>query len=1160
MARPEDRMRLKDKIIDNISKAIKSIQSHHFYKAADSDSGRNGSGFTLGNVDRPCHKLCENLDHAFLHGLKNVTHGYWTIVKQFSHKGMIRDIEMLMNVTTDLGRGRAWLYASLNEGLLESYLRMLDENKKLVKKYYAKEALMLDHDRLNLLLTLITGLECVTFQLDFDQPYLDLNAYPPRGRLDSEMEDSIGTSHVTVEKDNHVVSEMPAASHVPSDSDSSSLASLDVHSNHVTGDPNDPNLPHHQSFLRTSTISSDSGFPGGGGGGGGGGTVGGGGEALSPSSSYSSSINSNFADRRSITPTGSQINSRQRESRALDSVSVSSHGSAGDPDRIQRVEHILPQKDFGDEDTETSLEVIRIKSKRGSGLSKNKKKRKEGTKSDVSSGRKDKAETSSREFSEIDTNILDKRVSDDITGKKGDEGDSICKHSNKEETLKTSDITVSNRDSDILSNSKESKDKSDVSVTSIPQIDSGVDIHSLLVSDSIASENVPSVALPRHSETKHEEPKSALAQIENKIAELCFISEEDQTLGRSRIHTADNASLTNSEDIANPGMPETGNSDEFPESTSELQPVLFNKPSINSNAKELEHLQSAQSNHFVEDVTHSTPLTNPGYDDAVDNLSLSRNTSRKPQSTLTEFSDSKKDPHQTGLLSDVKASASELEAEDDFDFYACHGSEADQGDSAPESKVGEMTAATAQIRNAHAASQLEDYMDFILQRAESPPESLSQPSPDEVNGPVDLAMSLDNNTKLQVMLDIFTKEHEKFIKMFATRENHTEGEPSPVFVLISDHCLYFLHFKKTRRKFVLSTTANLVDLIFVSTGLNDQTLNIESREQSRQKQRLWLTPGHQNLTQAILLCLTDAVKAANEHIVSVRSRFSVGSEVPLQKIALRKYISKELNVEAQDVTIHDYSLVFWEDPSTDSASLNDAVCKEGTLLLRTHDPLKGHVWKPVYVVLKDSMLCVSNHKTDMRPHSYLGLGGDQCIGCRLVSTTDRPHCVELVLSSGSGGSWFLSAASETEISEWRHSLCLAVSQGMQDPNSLTSCVPCCAVLSCSQLFMCHEDLHTKFCRTLGRAQLEDVTGISVDSKEPTYCVIEFESQEIGVSSVQWVFYFAASQDRDRHTAAVSHVWKDIYKIDLPIVQLDNIALQRHCRSYAELLRKQLSIL
>ena len=50
-------------------------------------------------------------------------------------------------------------------------------------------------------------------------------------------------------------------------------------------------------------------------------------------------------------------------------------------------------------------------------------------------------------------------------------------------------------------------------------------------------------------------------------------------------------------------------------------------------------------------------------------------------------------------------------------------------------------------------------------------------------------------------------------------------------------------------------------------------------------------------SRAILSCLTDAVKAANEHVLSVRSRFSVGSEVPLQKIALRKYISKEMNTE-----------------------------------------------------------------------------------------------------------------------------------------------------------------------------------------------------------------------------------------------------------------------
>jgi len=75
------------------------------------------------------------------------------------------------------------------------------------------------------------------------------------------------------------------------------------------------------------------------------------------------------------------------------------------------------------------------------------------------------------------------------------------------------------------------------------------------------------------------------------------------------------------------------------------------------------------------------------------------------------------------------------------------------------------------------------------------------------------------------------------------------------------------------------------------------------------------------------------------------------------------------------------------------------------------------------------MLCVYNSKSDPRPTWYLGLGGDQCIGCRVTIAADRQHCLELVLSDAP--SWLLSAATETEISDWRHSFCLAVSTGVE---------------------------------------------------------------------------------------------------------------------------------
>ncbi|GFR94352.1 pleckstrin homology domain-containing family M member 2 [Elysia marginata] len=1280
MARPEERMRLKDKIIDNISKAIKSIQSHHFYKAPGS-TDRRDAGYSLGNIDKPCHKLCENLDHAFLHGLKNVSHGYWPVVKQLSHKGMIKEIEMLINVTTDLGRGRAWLYASLNEGLLESYLRMLDENEKLVKKYYAKEALLLDHDRLNLLLTLITGLECVTFQLDFDQPYLDLNAYPPRSRSDSELEESFGQSPLPLDKDRRI-SEVSLTSSTcgnaaqgPSDSDSSSLASVDVHSNSAGLDPTTPGTAQQQSAsMRASTISSDSGYPARGSGGL---------EVQSPLSASFSSFND--AERRSITPTGLP-SQQKRGSKAPDSVSVSSVGSSGDPDRIMRVEHILPKRDHGgDEDVDgTSLEVIRVKSKRGSGNTKGKKKKKERTNDSNVAQIKDRASTVNSQISETypkDLNIGSGAESFDNKINLNDHGSKSYNVSGDSET-KTQSAT------DNLDRLEE-KVSTDHNPASIPQFDSGVDIHSILVSENFPTDKTRRSSSEGLTAKSYDSSKSAFAQIENKIAELCFVPEENHVPSKRPVNTSDIHGLSDPSDIINQDSLISKEKSNLPHHLehSNLHDHTTHKSSAHIPVETSNQSQSTRPLSGVSDFAKLNTLSSP--EDMTDSTFKSKSASQnfgsdsQHNALISETNNVYQEDYQ---LYHAKSDTSVYnpDTEDDFDFYACDDSEADQEETTGINKSVGMSAATAQITSAHAASRLDDYMDFILQGAESPPESHASMASLDFDKPVDLALALDNNTKLQVMLDIFTQEHEKFIKMFATRENHTEGEPTPVFVVISDHCLYLLHYKRTRRRFTLSSCANLVDLIFVSTGLNDQTLNIESREKNRQKQRLWLTPGHQNLTQAILACLTDAVKAANEHIVSVRSRFSVGSEVPLQKIALRKYISKELNSEAQDVTVGDYSLVFWEDPSSDTDNLANAAGKEGTLLLRSHDAIKGFVWKPVYVVLKDSMLCVSNHKTDVRPHSYLGLGGDQCVGCRLVSTADRPHCVELVLSSGSGGSWFLSAASEQEISEWRHSLCLAVSQGMQvsgvtvwfwwqlvslcltisqgmqvsgvtiwfwwqlvslclaisqglqvsgvtisqgmqvsgvtvsqgmqvsgvtvsqgmhvsgvivsqgmqvsgvtvsqglqvsgvtisqgmqvsgvtvsqgmqDPNSLSSCIPCCAVLSCNQLFMCHEDLHTKFFRTLGRAQLEDVTGISVDAQEPTYCIIEFESQEVGVSSVQWVLYFASSIDRDRHTAAMSSAWKEIYKIDLPVAPMENVALQRHCRSYADLLRKQLTL-
>jgi len=168
-----DRKRLKDRILDNISKAVKQIQEYHLCSSSNSED----TGVVLVNDDWQFCKLVESLDHALLHGLRHITSGYWVVVQEFTHKATVKEIRRCSNVTTNLGRGRAWLYMALMDHLLESYMRCFLDNVKLVKRYYAKEAFVLDPQRMQLLLTLASGIEYVTFQLEVNVPYLDLSSH-----------------------------------------------------------------------------------------------------------------------------------------------------------------------------------------------------------------------------------------------------------------------------------------------------------------------------------------------------------------------------------------------------------------------------------------------------------------------------------------------------------------------------------------------------------------------------------------------------------------------------------------------------------------------------------------------------------------------------------------------------------------------------------------------------------------------------------------------------------------------------------------------------------------------------------------------------------------------------------------------------------------------
>ncbi|XP_069598727.1 pleckstrin homology domain-containing family M member 2 isoform X4 [Ranitomeya imitator] len=166
-----DPREVKDRILENINLSVKKLQS--YFAACEDETP------AIRNHDRVLQRLCEHLDHALLYGLQDISSGYWVLVVHFTRREAVKQIEDQQHVATLLGRSRAWLYLALNENSLESYLRLFQENRSLLEKYYYKNALVCSHDHLTLFLTLVSGLEFIRFDLELDVPYLDVAPYMP---------------------------------------------------------------------------------------------------------------------------------------------------------------------------------------------------------------------------------------------------------------------------------------------------------------------------------------------------------------------------------------------------------------------------------------------------------------------------------------------------------------------------------------------------------------------------------------------------------------------------------------------------------------------------------------------------------------------------------------------------------------------------------------------------------------------------------------------------------------------------------------------------------------------------------------------------------------------------------------------------------------------
>ncbi|XP_061563927.1 sorting nexin-29 [Cololabis saira] len=104
---------------------------------------------------------------------------FWFYVKEHLNRHELQRFYSLRQISSELGRGRAWLRCALNEHSLERYLHTLLADRSRLGTYYEDWAFILDEERASMLPTMAAGLNSILFAVNIDNS--DLNGGPTRG-------------------------------------------------------------------------------------------------------------------------------------------------------------------------------------------------------------------------------------------------------------------------------------------------------------------------------------------------------------------------------------------------------------------------------------------------------------------------------------------------------------------------------------------------------------------------------------------------------------------------------------------------------------------------------------------------------------------------------------------------------------------------------------------------------------------------------------------------------------------------------------------------------------------------------------------------------------------------------------------------------------------
>ena len=174
---------LRDNLKSRLSGSIKDLQIQY---------GDGNSGVPI-DTNELTHALVTVIEAIFIQGLKgqptravaaaNLRHmpgpSFWTFVLVFTHKETISNLEKLNAITSDIGRGRAWIRLAINEGFLCSYMTAMTGDKKTLRRFYHRHSIFRDADTMDIFIRYLRGIEIYRFNIALNSGLLNRWATGP---------------------------------------------------------------------------------------------------------------------------------------------------------------------------------------------------------------------------------------------------------------------------------------------------------------------------------------------------------------------------------------------------------------------------------------------------------------------------------------------------------------------------------------------------------------------------------------------------------------------------------------------------------------------------------------------------------------------------------------------------------------------------------------------------------------------------------------------------------------------------------------------------------------------------------------------------------------------------------------------------------------------